>query len=67
MIPKIGKKAKLPSSSNGASGTQPEEKKAKNIQSDPKASAAYKSLFTSSDKCKNQMKAHWVTHNPGYY
>ncbi|XP_053395259.1 replication termination factor 2-like [Mercenaria mercenaria] len=34
------------------------------IQKDPKASTAYKSLFTSSDKAKNQMKGHWVTSNP---
>lgn len=34
------------------------------IQKDPTASAAFKSLFTSSDKAKNQMKGHWVTSNP---
>jgi hypothetical protein len=34
------------------------------IQKDPKASSAYKSLFTSSDRAKNQMKGHWVTSNP---
>lgn len=34
------------------------------IQKDPKASTAYKSLFTSSDRAKNQMKGHWVTSNP---
>ena len=34
------------------------------IQKDPKASTAYKSLFTSSDKARNQMKGHWVTSNP---
>ena len=39
-------------------------KKTGSIQSDPKASAAYKSLFTSSDKAKNQARAHWVTYNP---
>lgn len=34
------------------------------IQKDPSASSTYKSLFTSSDKAKNQTKAHWVTYNP---
>ncbi|XP_060590696.1 replication termination factor 2-like [Ruditapes philippinarum] len=34
------------------------------IQKDPKASSAYKSLFTTSDRAKNQMKGHWVTSNP---
>lgn len=34
------------------------------IQRDPKASAAYKSLFTSCNKAKNQQKGHWVTSNP---
>lgn len=38
--------------------------KSGSIQKDPKASSAYKSLFTSSDKAKNQMKGHWVTSNP---
>lgn len=39
-------------------------KKTGSIQADPKASAAYKSLFTSCDKAKSQAKAHWVTYNP---
>ncbi|KAL4236309.1 Protein RTF2 [Mactra antiquata] len=34
------------------------------VQKDPKASSAYKSLFTTSEKAKNQMKGHWVTSNP---
>lgn len=38
--------------------------KASSIQKDPKASAAFKSLFTSCNKAKNQMKGHWVTSNP---
>ncbi len=37
------------------------------IQDDPTASDVYKSLFTSSDKAKNQQKAHWVTFNPQYF
>ena len=64
-IPKVGKQLQL---KNRAPPEKPtEEKKPNSIQSDPKASSAYKSLFTTSEKCKNQMKAHWVTHNPGYY
>ncbi|XP_046372462.1 replication termination factor 2-like [Haliotis rufescens] len=41
--------------------------KAKSIQEDPTASKAFKSLFTSSDRARNQPKAHWVTFNPMYY
>jgi hypothetical protein len=55
-------------SSKLANGKQEEKgTKVKSIQEDPTASKAYKSLFTSSEKCKNQPKAHWVTHNPLYY
>ncbi len=42
-------------------------KRAKSIQEDPNTSSIYKSLFTSSDKAKNQQKAHWVTFNPQYF
>ena len=42
-------------------------KKVKSVQDDPNASSVYKSLFTSSDKAKNQQKAHWVTFNPQYF
>ena len=42
-------------------------KSSSGIQKDPAASKAYKSLFTSSDECKNQPKAHWVTYNPCFY
>jgi len=42
-------------------------KKAKTIQEDPNATAAYKSLFTTCDKAKNQQKAHWVTFDPCHY
>jgi hypothetical protein len=42
-------------------------KKVKTIQDDPNVSDVYKSLFTSSDKAKNQQKAHWVTFNPQYF
>ncbi|XP_067679268.1 replication termination factor 2-like [Haliotis asinina] len=41
--------------------------KVKSIQEDPTASKAFKSLFTSSDKARNQPKGHWVTFNPMYY
>ncbi|KAK2194171.1 hypothetical protein NP493_2g18025 [Ridgeia piscesae] len=37
------------------------------IQKDPKASAVYKSLFTTSEAALNQPKPHWITHNPQYY
>lgn len=36
------------------------------VAKDPNASATYKSLFTSSEKAKDQQKAHWVTYNPFY-
>nr|CAG4638621.1 EOG090X0ACT [Cyclestheria hislopi] len=36
------------------------------IAKDPNASEVYKSIFTSHDKSKNQMKPHWVTYNPFY-
>ena len=36
------------------------------ISNDPEASKVFKSLFTSSDKAKNQTKAHWITYNPFY-
>lgn len=45
----------------------PRPKKAKTIQEDPNASTAYKSLFTTCDKAKNQQKAHWVTFDPCHY
>jgi hypothetical protein len=37
------------------------------VQNDPNSSDVFKSLFTTSDKAKNQQKAHWVTFNPQYY
>lgn len=40
--------------------------KSTSIQKDSKATSAYKSLFTSSEKAKNQQSAHWVTFNPFY-
>jgi len=36
------------------------------VASDPNVSDTYKSLFTTSDKAKEQGKAHWVTYNPFY-
>jgi hypothetical protein len=42
-------------------------KKTKSIQNDPNASKVYKSLFNTSDKAKQQSKAHWVTFNPQYF
>lgn len=43
------------------------EKKPKTIQEDPTKTAAYKSLFNTCEKAKNQMQPHWITHNPLYY
>lgn len=36
------------------------------VAKDPNASTVYKSLFTSSSRAQNQMKAHWITYNPFY-
>jgi hypothetical protein len=36
------------------------------VRNDPNVSDTYKSLFTSSEKAKEQQKAHWVTYNPFY-
>ena len=47
--------------------TEDKLSKLKGIQDDPTTSKVYKSLFTSSDKAKNQQKPHWVTFNPMYY
>lgn len=51
---------------NGRAGTEQKEKY-KSIQDDPKASKAYKSLFNTCDKAKNQQQPHWITHNPLFY
>lgn len=48
----------------------PALKKLKDVSSsvanDPKASAVYKSLFTSHESAEQQDRAHWVTYNPFY-
>lgn len=36
------------------------------VANDPKASAVYKSLFTSHESAQQQDRAHWVTYNPFY-
>lgn len=36
------------------------------VSKDPKASAVYKSLFTSHETAQQQDRAHWVTYNPFY-
>ncbi|CAH1772514.1 unnamed protein product [Owenia fusiformis] len=48
---------------------KPEDKLKKDgsIQNDPKASNAFKSLFTTSEAGKKAKTAHWVTMNPLYY
>ncbi len=63
---------KTANGSRGASGSKlakpsQSESKAKSIQDDPNATKAYKALFTTSEACKRQPKAHWVTHNPLFY
>lgn len=50
-------------------GDDPTFKKSKqdySVAKDPKATAVYKSLFTSHDSEKDQKRAHWVTYNPFY-
>ncbi|XP_058059549.1 replication termination factor 2 [Anopheles bellator] len=50
-------------------GEDPVFKKSKDdysVAKDPKASAVYKSLFTSHESEKDQQRAHWVTYNPFY-
>ena len=42
------------------------ESKIRTVQNDPKATKAFKSLFTTSEKAKNQPKGNWVTYNPFY-
>jgi len=41
--------------------------KATTIQEDPTASKAYKELFNTCPRAKNQMKAHWVTCDPCHF
>lgn len=36
------------------------------VAKDPKASAVYKSLFTSHESAQTQDRAHWITYNPFY-
>jgi hypothetical protein len=38
----------------------------KSIATDPKSSAVFKSLFTSSETAQTREHAHWVTYNPFY-
>uniref|UniRef100_A0A182PQ35 Replication termination factor 2 n=1 Tax=Anopheles epiroticus TaxID=199890 RepID=A0A182PQ35_9DIPT len=50
-------------------GEDPVFKKSKDdysVAKDPKASAVYKSLFTTHESEKDQKRAHWVTYNPFY-
>ncbi|XP_050078135.1 replication termination factor 2 [Anopheles maculipalpis] len=50
-------------------GVDPVFKKSKDdysVAKDPKASAVYKSIFTSHESEKDQKRAHWVTYNPFY-
>lgn len=42
------------------------ESSSSSVADDPKASAVYKSLFTSHKSAQQQDRAHWVTYNPFY-
>lgn len=42
------------------------ESSSSSVANDPKASAVYKSLFTSHESAHQQERAHWVTYNPFY-
>jgi hypothetical protein len=53
--------------SGQAAASASNSKKFKSIQEDPNASDVYKSLFNTSEKAKNQTKAHWVTYNPLFF
>ena len=59
-----GAEGKIKTMNGNLNGYSDIVKKTVSIQKDPKASSAYKSLFTSCDKAKNQASAHWVTYNP---
>ncbi|XP_059177793.1 replication termination factor 2-like [Physella acuta] len=53
---------------NGKPATDKGSKlKTSTIQSDPKTSKTFKSLFTTCEDAKNRKVAHWVTYNPLYY
>uniref|UniRef100_A0A915AM62 Replication termination factor 2 n=1 Tax=Parascaris univalens TaxID=6257 RepID=A0A915AM62_PARUN len=49
---------------DSSSKQKPEKRKMASIQDDERASAAYKSLFTTSEEAKKRPKGHWVTYNP---
>ncbi|XP_076329685.1 replication termination factor 2 [Tachypleus tridentatus] len=66
----LGTSKKSNSSSAGTSTklTVPDKAQSNySIAKDPRASEAYKSLFTSHKNALNKPTAHWVTHNPLYY
>ncbi|XP_031623154.1 replication termination factor 2 [Contarinia nasturtii] len=63
----LSKKNKRPGAEEAL--LDPELKKLKNdssVANDPKATAVYKSLFTSHESAQQQDRAHWVTYNPFY-
>ncbi|XP_014666108.1 PREDICTED: protein RTF2 homolog [Priapulus caudatus] len=64
----VPKRGIVPSSSQRSdNGTKSADKISNGlIADDPNASKVYKSLFTTSDKAKQQGKAHWITYNPFY-
>ena len=69
---KISKSDKKPDQNGAASSkvkSKQDKSKPKSVQKDPKASEAYKSLFTSCDEAKKQGAQHsgWVSFNPQYF
>ena len=69
---KISKSDKKPEQNGAASSKvkpKQDKSKPKSVQKDPKASEAYKSLFTTCDEAKKQGAQHsgWVSFNPQYF
>uniref|UniRef100_A0A0B6Y8H2 Replication termination factor 2 n=1 Tax=Arion vulgaris TaxID=1028688 RepID=A0A0B6Y8H2_9EUPU len=58
----VGKLVTVVKSSDETKG-----KSSHNIQTDPRTSKTFKSLFTTSEGAKTQQHAHWVTYNPLYF
>ncbi|XP_005090121.1 replication termination factor 2 [Aplysia californica] len=66
----IGKGASSKLLTNGKSAEERKSGKSKTggtIQTDPRATKTFKSLFTTCEAEKLQQKPHWITYNPMYY
>lgn len=59
--------ATVASGSGTSSSSKSSSKGNTMLQNDPKNSSIYKSLFTSSEECKNKPEQHWITYNPLYF